>query len=82
MGKVKNKNAVALGKVGGKKSAQSKLEKFWNGLTSSQERKLKDYFNAQREVFCKGITKDNCDTLFDLWSEKLTLKEINQILKK
>ena len=82
MGKVKNKNAVALGKVGGKKSAESKLEKFWDKITYKQEEKLQEYFHEQREVFCMGITKDNCEDLFDRWSEDLTLAEINSILKK
>ena len=75
------KNATKLGRKGGKRSAESKLEKFWDNITYKQEQKLQDYFHEQREVFCMGITKDNCEALFDRWAENLTLSEINKILK-
>lgn len=57
------------------------LEKFWDNITPEQEEKLQKYFNEEvRELGGVGITKDNCEDLFENWSAGLSLSKINKIL--
>lgn len=57
------------------------LAKFWDNITPEQEEKLQKYFNEEvRELGGVGITKDNCEDLYENWSAGLSLSKINKIL--
>lgn len=57
------------------------LEKFWETININDEMKLQEYFYNTREFGGIPIIKDNCEDLFENWSQGLTLEEINNILK-
>lgn len=56
--------------------------KILDYLSKEDEKKLQDYFvNEVREVYGRGITKDNCDDLFENWLCQLDLEELQNIIK-
>jgi len=55
------------------------LESFWNKITPEQDEKLQQYFHDNWGG-PGAICKDNCESLFESWSEDLDLEEINRII--
>lgn len=61
---------------------KSEMDLFWENMTPESEQKLQDYFiNEVQELGGMGITKDNCEDLFQMWCEGLDLEDITKILK-
>jgi len=59
----------------------NELELFWENITPESEEKLQEYFiNQEREFGGMGVTKDNVEDLFEVWSENLDLEDIIKIL--
>ena len=57
------------------------LNKFWEEITPEQEELIQDAFDAELEIGGMPITKDNFESLYESWSENLSLEEIQEILK-
>jgi hypothetical protein len=45
-------------------------------------KKLEEYFVDEGEYRGRGITKDNCEDLFDIWLQDLDLDDIINIIDK
>jgi hypothetical protein len=56
------------------------LDKFWSELTPEDEETVQDFFNQKREFGGIPITKHTCESLFEIWSDGLSLEEIKTIL--
>ena len=56
------------------------LANFWSNITPKQEQDLMAYFINEREYEMQAITKENFEVLFDKWSEKITLEDLEDIL--
>lgn len=57
-------------------------ERIFDTLTPEDEKKLQEYLvNEVREIGGRGITKDNCEDLFDYWLGTVELDLIRKILK-
>ena len=59
-----------------------KLDAFWSKISCDDENKLEEAFMEEREVDGYAITKDNCEDLFESWSQNLSMEEIKEILKE
>ena len=58
------------------------LERIYDNLSDEDEVKLQEYLvNEVREIGGRGINKDNCEDMFEVWLSSLDLEELTKILK-